>query len=49
MGNRLYDRSLSLVTDPTEYDGVYQMKRKKYPKQKIPPGARFMIFHVMDH
>lgn len=48
VGNNLYDRSLSLVTDPAEYDGVYQMKRKKYPQQKIPPGAKFMIFHVMD-
>ena len=48
IGNNVYDRRLSLVTDPTEYDGVYQMKRKKYPQQKIPPGGKFMIFHVMD-
>ncbi len=48
VGNNLYDRRLSLVTDPAEYDGVYQMKRKKYPQQKIPPGSKFMIFHVMD-
>jgi hypothetical protein len=49
IGNNVYDRRLFLVTDPTEYDGVYQMKRKKYPQQKIPPGGKFMIFHVMDN
>jgi len=49
IANHLYDRRLSLVTDPAEYAAAYQAKRKKYPQQKIPPGARFMIFRVMDH
>ena len=49
IGDQLYDRKLSLVTDPDEYAAAFQAKRKKYPKQVIPPGARFMIFHVMDN
>jgi hypothetical protein len=49
IGNSLYDRKLSFVTDPAEYAAAFQAKRKKYPQQKIPDGARFMIFHVMDN
>ena len=49
IGDKLYDRKLSFVTDPDEYAAAYQAKRKKYPQQKIPPGAKFMIFHVMDN
>jgi hypothetical protein len=49
IGDKLYDRKLSFVTDPDEYAAAFQAKRKKYPQQKIPPGAKFMIFHVMDN
>ena len=48
IGDKVYDRRLSFVTDPDEYAAAFQAKRKKYPQQKIPEGARFMIFHVMD-
>ncbi len=49
IADKLYDRTLSFVTDPDEYGAAFQAKRKKYPKQVIPPGAKFMIFHVMDN
>jgi hypothetical protein len=49
IGDKLYDRRLSFVTDPDEYAAAYQAKRKKYPQQKIPTGAKFMIFRVMDN
>src|ERR1700682_6075143 len=49
IGDKLYDRTLSFVTVPDEYAAAFQAKRKKYPQQKIPPGAKFMIFHVMDN
>ena len=48
ISDKLYDRTLVLVNDPTEYEAAYQAKRKKYPQQKIPPGAKFMIFRVVE-
>jgi hypothetical protein len=48
IGNQLYDRMLVLVTDPTERDGVLQVREKKYPQLKIPANAIIHIFHVAD-
>jgi hypothetical protein len=48
IGDKLYDRKLVFVTDPAEYETAFQAKRKKYPQQKIPPGAKFMIFRVVE-
>jgi hypothetical protein len=47
IGNDLYDRTASLVTDPTERDGVLQARAKKYPELKIPPNATIHIFHII--
>src|ERR1700686_1061125 len=46
IGDQLYDRTLSYVTDPAEKAGVFQAKRKKYPQQVIPANARVQMFHV---
>ncbi len=48
IGDKVYDRTLVFVTDPAEYEAAYQAKRKKYPRQKIPPGAKFMIFRAVE-
>jgi hypothetical protein len=49
IGDNVYDRVLSFVTDPAEHEAVFQMKRKKYPKQVIAPGATVNEFHVLDN
>ena len=47
IGDKLYDRTLVLVTDPAEKDGVVQVREKKYPELKIPANATIDVFHVI--
>ena len=47
IGDKLYDRTLVLVTDPAEIEGVLQVKAKKYPQLKIPANATIHVFHVI--
>jgi len=47
IGNQLFDRTLSLVTDPAEKAAVLQATEKKYPKDKIPAGATVWEYRVM--
>ena len=49
LGDQLYDRTLTLVTDPAERAGVLAAKRKKYPQQKIPATSTVIVFHVLDN
>ena len=49
IGDQLYDRTLSYVTDPAERAAVIQAKAKKYPQQKIAPGSTINVFHVLDN
>lgn len=49
IGNQLYDRTLSRVTDETLRQDVLAAKRKKYPQQKIPPTSTVILFHVLDN
>ena len=49
LGDQLYDRTLTLVTDPAERAGVLAAKRKKYPQQKIPATSTIIVFHVLDN
>ena len=49
IGNRLYDRTLSLVSDPAEAAAVNEAKMKKYPELKLPPGGTVVLFHVLDN
>jgi hypothetical protein len=48
IGDKLYDRTLSLVTDPAEINGVLEARAKKYPRLKVPPNATIHIFHVIE-
>lgn len=47
IGDQIYDRSVSLVTDPAEQEGVLEARHKKYPQLKIPPNATIHVFHVI--
>jgi len=49
IGDKLYDRTLSYVTDPAERAGVIAAKRKKYPKQVIPATSSINVFHVLNN
>ena len=49
IGNELYDRTLSRVTDETLRQNVLAAKRKKYPQQKIPATSTVIVFHVEDN
>jgi hypothetical protein len=50
IGNDVYDRTLSLVTDPAEQEHVLQARSKKYPELrpelKVRPNATIHVFHV---
>jgi hypothetical protein len=49
IGEQLYDRTLSHVTDPAERAGVIAAKRRKYPQQKIPATSTINVFRVLDN
>ena len=49
IGDKLYDRTLALVTDESLRQTVLAAKRKKYPQQKIPPTSNVILFHVLDN
>jgi hypothetical protein len=49
IGNNLYDRTLTYVTDPVEHEGEVQAEMKKYPTFKPPAGATFNVFRVGDN
>ena len=49
VGDKLYDRSLALVTDPLEQAGVNEAKFRKYPELKLPPGGTIVLFRVVDN
>ncbi|MDE3168499.1 MAG: hypothetical protein KGL75_00025 [Acidobacteriota bacterium] len=46
IGHQLYDRELSLVTDPVEKAAVLQARARKYPLLKIPANATIRVFRV---
>lgn len=49
VGDKLYDRTLVLVTDPAEKEAVDALKAKKYPALKLPPGGTVVLFRVVDN
>ena len=44
---KLYERTLSMVTDPAEKAAVLQAKGKKYPSWKVPAVETATVFRVM--
>jgi hypothetical protein len=49
VGNKLYDRTLVVVTDPALQEAVDEVKLKKYPTLKLPPGGTIVLFHLIDN
>ena len=47
IGDNLYDRTLSAVTDPAEQEAVLRIRAKKYPGLKVPPNSTVRVFHVV--
>jgi hypothetical protein len=45
IGNQLFDRTLSVVTDPAEKAAVLEAKAKKYPENKASP-RNVVVFRV---
>ena len=46
IGDQLYDRTLSLVTDPVLRQAVLETKAKKYPRQRVSPKSTTYVFAV---
>lgn len=44
--DNVYDRTVSLVTDPAEQEGVLQARHNKYPQLKVAPNSTIHVFHV---
>ena len=45
IGDKLFDCTLVVVTDPTEKEGVLRTRAKKY-NQPWPPPVPFVVYHV---
>ena len=48
IGDQLFDRTLSVVTDPAEREAVLQARAKKYSQKYPPPGPPFTVYHVVS-
>jgi len=46
IGDQLYDRTLSLVTDAAERQSVLQTKQRKYPRQRVSDKSTTYVFAV---
>ena len=46
IGDRVFDRTLSVVDDPAEKAAVLQAKGKKYPQWKVPSVSESTVFRV---
>lgn len=46
VGDRVFDRTLALVTDPAEKDAVLATKAKKYPRQRVVDKSLVHVFRV---
>ncbi len=47
IGDRVYDQTVQLVTDPAERAAVLEEKAKKYPAQRVPKTATVYLFRVL--
>jgi hypothetical protein len=47
IGDQIYDRTLSLVADAAEQEGLLQARHKKYPQLRIPANPTIHVFHVV--
>ena len=47
IGGQLFERTLSLVSDPDEKAAVLQAKGKKYPQWTVPAVSKTTVFRVL--
>jgi hypothetical protein len=47
IGDRVYDQTLALVTDPVQRAAVLASKAKKYPSQRIATTSSVYLFRVL--
>jgi len=47
IGDRVFDETLSLVTDPAERAAALESKTRKYPSQRISKTSTVYLFHVL--
>jgi hypothetical protein len=47
IGGRVFDETVSLVTDATVRDAVLESKAKKYPGQRVSKTSTVYVFHVL--
>ena len=48
IGDQLFDRTLSVVTDPAEREAVLQARATKYSQKYPPVGPPFIVYHVVS-
>ena len=48
IGDQLFARTLSVVTDPAERESVLQARAKKYSQKYPPEGPPFTVYHVVS-
>jgi hypothetical protein len=46
IAGQVYDRTLTMITDPAEKAAVLEAKGKKYPEWKVPSVERATVFRV---
>jgi len=46
IADKVYDRTLSYITDPAEKEAVLQLKAQKYPQQQVAAGSTVNVFRV---
>ena len=46
IGDRLFDRTIALIDDPTEKAAVLQAKGEKYPNWNVPSVSTATVFRV---
>jgi hypothetical protein len=47
IADKVYDRTMVLVTDPVEVESVLKVRANKYPQLKVPANATVHVFHVV--
>jgi hypothetical protein len=47
IGDRVFDQTLALVTDPAERAAVLESKARKYPQQRVPRTSTVSLFRVL--
>ena len=47
IGDRIFDQTLALVTDPAARAAALESKARKYPQQRVPGTSTVYLFRVL--